>query len=104
MMKFEVFLVNEREIELDNLEKVSFVSGEGEAEEYYVIETITLGGVDYLLVCGEKDPSEDAEALILKAIEDNDDQYTIYTTITDEQELRAVADVFECMMDDLTLE
>jgi hypothetical protein len=89
---------------LDNLEKVSFVSEEGAAEEYYVLETATLGGVNYLLVCGEQDPGEDSEALILKAIEDNDDQYTIYTTITDEQELRAVADVFECMIDDLTLE
>jgi uncharacterized protein YrzB (UPF0473 family) len=89
---------------LDNLEKVSFVSEEGETEEYYVLETATLGGANYLLVCAEQDPDEDGEALILKAVEDNDEQYTLYTTISDEQELRAVADVFECMIDDLTLE
>jgi hypothetical protein len=101
---FEMASLGKEILVLENLEKISFTTEDGTNEDYYVLETVKLGGVQYLLVCDEL--QEDGEALILKAAgeESEGDTFTLYTSVMDEEELRAVADVFECMVDDLTLE
>ena len=70
--------------------------------EYYVLEQTRIGGVDYLLLSDVADG--DGEALILKDISGDGEEEGMFVTITDEDELSAVAEVFENMLEDVTIE
>lgn len=70
--------------------------------DFYVLEQTTIGGVDYLLVT-DAEEEEDGEAYILKAVPDADDSEQVYRMVEDDEELAAVAGVFENMLDDIDL-
>ena len=72
------------------MEKITFCPEDGEAVEFFVLEQTRLGGVDYILVTDSED--DDAEALILKDIVDDD------------KEMDAVAAIFTDMLEDIELE
>ena len=86
------------------IEKITFSpdGAEGEAIDFYVVEQTRLGGVDYILVTEEEDG--DADAFILKDVSKDGDAEGVYVIVEDENELDAVAQVFQSMMDDVTLE
>ncbi len=86
------------------IEKITFSpeGAEGEAVDFYVVEQTRLGGVDYILVTEEEEG--DADALILKDVSKDGDAEGVYVIVDDEDELDAVAQVFQSMMDDVTLE
>ena len=44
----------------------------------------------------------DGEALILKDLSKDGEEESVYTIVSDDEELAAVAGVFENMMDDIT--
>lgn len=79
--------------------KVTFQLEQGDSESFYVLEQTRIGGVDYILVadCEEGD----GEAMILKDISEDGDEEGIYTVVSDEDELDAVAGVFENMLEDV---
>ncbi len=83
------------------MEKITFHAGEDTQEEFYVLEQTRIGGTDYLLVsdCEEGD----GEAMILKDISGDGEEEAVYVVVTDEEELAAVAGVFENMLDDVEL-
>ena len=83
------------------LEKIAFCPDGGEAVEFYVLEQTKLFGHPYILVTEEEEG--DGEALILKEITGSRDGDTIYEIVEDETELRAVADVFENLLEDVSL-
>ena len=86
------------------IEKITFSpeGAEGETVDFYVVEQTRLGGVDYILVTEEEEG--DADALILKDVSKDGDAEGVYVIVEDEDELDAVAQVFQSMMDDVTLE
>ena len=77
------------------MEKIFFEAGDGEPEEFYVLEQTKLGGIQYILVADEAEG--DGEALILK------DTEALYEIVEDETELDAVAAVFENILDDVEI-
>ena len=83
------------------MEKITFHAGEDTQEEFYVMEQTRIGGIDYILVsdCEEGD----GEAMILKDISGDGEEEAVYVVVTDEEELAAVAGVFENMLDDVEL-
>lgn len=83
------------------MEKITFHAGEDTQEEFYVLEQTRIGGIDYLLVsdCEEGD----GEAMILKDVSGDGEEEAVYVVVTDEEELAAVAGVFENMLDDVEL-
>ena len=83
------------------MEKITFHAGENTQEEFYVLEQTRIGGIDYILVsdCEEGD----GEAMILKDISGDGEEEAVYVIVTDEEELAAVAGVFENMLDDVEL-
>lgn len=87
---------------MEKAEKVTFQLDHGETESFYVLEQTRLGGIDYILVtdCAEGD----GEAMILKDISEDGEEEGIYTVISDEDELAAVAGVFEDMLEDVKFE
>jgi hypothetical protein len=83
------------------VEKIVFTP-EGEEEvAFYVLEQTRLGGVDYLLVTDSE--KEDGEALIMRDTSKAEEEEAVYEIVTDDEELNAVAAVFENMLDDVDL-
>ncbi len=74
----------------------------GEQAEFFVLEQTRIGGVDYILVTDEEEG--DGEALILKDLSRDGEEESIYAIVEEEAELHAVAQVFQSMMEDVTLE
>ena len=82
-------------------EKIIFQAEGEEAEEFYVLEQTRIGGYNYILVadCEEGD----GEAMILKDISEDGEEEGVFTVVDDEEELAAVAGVFENMLEDVEL-
>ncbi|MBD5477509.1 MAG: DUF1292 domain-containing protein [Lachnospiraceae bacterium] len=83
------------------MEKIVFTAQGEEAVEFYVLEQTRLGGINYILVTDSEDG--DAEALILRDISTDGEAEAIYEIVTEDEELNAVAAVFENMLDDVKL-
>ncbi len=81
------------------LEKITFHPDGEEPVEFYVLEQTRIGGVNYILVTDFEEG--DGEALILKDISKDGEEESIFTIVSDDDELSAVAGVFENMLDDV---
>jgi uncharacterized protein YrzB (UPF0473 family) len=84
------------------MEKITFKPEGEETVEFYVLEQTTIGGVNYILVT-DAEEDEDGEAYILKAIPDTEGNEQVYVMVEDDDELGAVAGVFENMLEDTDL-
>lgn len=86
------------------MEKITFCPDgtDGEAVDFYVLEQTRLGGVNYILVTDVEDG--DGEALILKDTSRDGEEEGIYIVVEEEEELQAVAQVFQSIIEDVTLE
>ena len=83
------------------MEKIVFQTETEESVEFYVLEQTRIGGIDYILVTDSKE--DDAEALILRDMSQPGEEQALYEIVTDDEELNAVASVFENMLDDIEL-
>ena len=83
-------------------EKITFTPEGEEPVEFYVLEQTRIGGIDYILVTDEEEG--DGEALIMKDMSRDGEPEGLYTIVSDDQELEAVAGVFENMLEDVELE
>ena len=81
------------------LEKITFHPDGEEPVEFYVLEQTRIGGVNDILVTDFEEG--DGEALILKDISKDGEEESIFTIVSDDDELSAVAGVFENMLDDV---
>lgn len=86
------------------MEKITFCPDgtDGEAVDFYVLEQTRIGGMNYILVTDVEDG--DGEALILKDLSQDGEAESVYAIVEDDEELNAVAQVFQSMMEDVTLE
>lgn len=84
------------------LEKITFNPDGEEAVDFYILEQTRIGGIDYILVTDVEDG--DGEALILKDISKDGDEEGIFTIVSDDEELAAVAGMFENMLEDVEFE
>ena len=83
------------------LEKITFQPEGEDPVEFFVLEQTRIGGFNYILVTDFEEG--DGEALILKDLSKDGEEESVYTIVSDDEELAAVAGVFENMMDDITL-
>lgn len=84
------------------MEKIKFQAVGEEPVEFYVLEQTTVGGVNYILVTEEEEG--DSDALILKDLSNDGDEEADYVIVEDDKELKAVADIFESLLDDVSFE
>ena len=85
------------------MERITFKpDGEDAEVDFYVLEQTTIGGVNYILVT-DAEEEEDGEAYILKASPEADGDEQVYCMVENEEELAAVAGVFENMLEDIDL-
>lgn len=83
------------------MEKIVFTAEGQEAVEFYVLEQTRLGGIDYILVTDSREG--DGEALILRDVAGMEEEEAVYEIVSDDEELNAVAAVFENMLDEIEL-
>ena len=83
------------------LEKVIFNHGGEDPVEFFVLEQTRIGGFNYILVTDFEEG--DGEALILKDLSNDGDEESRYVIVSDDDELTAVAGVFEGMLEDVDL-
>ncbi len=83
------------------MEKIIF-SPDGENQvEFFVLEQTRLGGFNYILVTDVEEG--DGEALILKDLSEETAEEAVYEIVDNDDELEAVAAVFENLLEDVDL-
>lgn len=83
------------------MEKIAFALDNGEIIDFYVLEQAKLSGNNYILVTDVEEG--DGEALILKEVESSDKKNTSYVIVDDDDELNALATLFESLLEDVDL-
>ena len=83
------------------MDKIVFTPEGGEPVWFYVLEQTRLGGIDYILVTDSEDG--DGEALILRDTSALEEDEAVYEIVTDDEELNAVAAVFQNILEDIDL-
>ena len=81
------------------MERIAFTLENGESVWFYVLEQTKIAGVNYILVTDVEDG--DGEALILKDLSKPEDTESVYEIVSNEDELDAVAGVFEDLLEDV---
>ncbi len=81
------------------MEKITFCPDGDEPVDFFVLEQTRINGVNYILVTDFEDG--DGEALILKDLSKDEDKESLYAIVDDDTELKAVAGVFEGLLDDV---
>ena len=84
------------------MEKIVFSPDNENPIEFFVLEQTTVSGINYILVTDKEEG--DSEALILKDVSKTEDEEALYEIVSDDEELKALADIFENPMDDISFE
>lgn len=84
---------------MDMMEKIRFVSEDGNEIEFYVEEQTRVNGIDYLLVADSD--GDEANAYIMKEVSADNGSEAEYVMVEDDVEFEAVAGIFAQMMDDV---
>lgn len=84
------------------MEKIVFNPDNDNPVEFFVLEQTTVSGINYILVTDKEEG--DSEALIMKEVSNGESEDALYEIVSDDEELKAVADIFESMLDDIEFE
>lgn len=80
------------------MESITIIDENNEEKNIYVIETTTIGGINYYLATESEDEDDDV-ALIFKDMSDKEDEEAILAPVEDDAEYEAVAKVFESLLE-----
>ncbi len=86
------------------MEKIIFTDPDTDEEiQFFVLEQTCIAGITYLLVAEEAEDEGEAFAYILREIKTDDDD-VLYEVVEDDEEIRAIAKVFEELMEDVDID
>ena len=80
--------------------KIMLTADDGSQEAFFVLEKADIAGKSYLLVTDQVE-EEEADALILKEIQEED--VVLYEVVEDEKELTIISQYFEELLDEVEL-
>lgn len=80
--------------------QIMLTADDGSEEAFFVLEKAEIAGNSHLLVTDSIE-EEDAEALILKELEEED--MVMYEVVDDERELTIISKYFEELLEDVEL-
>lgn len=86
-------------VNMAKLEKITFNPQGEEPVDFFVLEQTRIGGYNYILVTDFEEG--DGEALILKDLSKDGEEESVFTIVSDDEELAAVAGVFENMLENI---
>lgn len=84
---------------MGKIEKIRFNPEGEDPVDFYVLEQTMIGGINYILVTDFEEG--DGEALIMKDVSKDGEEESVFAIVSEEEELSAVAGVFENMLDDV---
>jgi len=84
---------------MSKLEKITFNPEGEDPVEFFVLEQTRIGGYNYILVTDFEEG--DGEALILKDLSTDGEEESVFTIVSDDDELAAVSGVFSNMLEDV---
>lgn len=79
------------------MEKINFITENGETCEFYIEEQTRVNGIDYLLVSDSS--GDEAQAFILKDMSDDTETEARYEFVDDDMELETVGGIFAQILD-----
>ena len=80
--------------------KIMLTADDGSQEAFFVLEKADIAGKSYLLLTDQVE-EEEADALILKEIQEED--VVLYEVVEDEKELTIISKYFEELLDEVEL-
>ena len=84
------------------MEKIEFISDDGEKVLFYVLEQTTVGGRNYILVTDSEEG--DGEALILKDLSGTEDTEANYEIVSDDEELNSLGKIFAELLENVDIQ
>lgn len=79
--------------------KITFVTDDGGAVDFYVLEETRINGMSYLLVTDAAD-DEEGECYILKDLSESDDADALYEFVEDDNEIDYLFKIFSELLED----
>lgn len=91
---------------MEERDSITFYTEDNEEVEFFILEQTVLNGVNYLLVADTlDDEDEDAQVLILKDTNTNqDEEFSDYVIVEDDTELVYMSKIFEELLEDVDIE
>ena len=74
--------------------KITLVTDDGGAVDFYVLEETRINGMSYLLVTDAADDDEEGECYILKDLSESDDADALYEFVEDDNEIDYLFKIF----------
>ena len=82
---------------------IEFETEDNEKISFYVLEETMINGKNYLLVADSDEEEEEAQAFIMRAVTDDENQ-TVYEIVEEDTEFEAVSKIFAELLDDVDFE
>ena len=79
--------------------KITLVTDDGGAVDFYVLEETRINGMSYLLVTDAAD-DEEGEGYILKDLSESDDADALYEFVEDDNEIDYLFKIFSELLED----
>ena len=80
--------------------KITLVTDDGGAVDFYVLEETRINGMSYLLVTDAADDDEEGECYILKDLSESDDADALYEFVEDDNEIDYLFKIFSELLGD----
>lgn len=80
--------------------KITLVTDDGSAVDFYVLEETKINGMNYLLVTDAADDDEEGECYILKDLSKSDDAEALYEFVEDDNEIDYLFKIFSELLED----
>lgn len=80
--------------------KITLVTDDESAVDFYVLEETKINGMNYLLVTDAADDDEEGECYILKDLSKSDDAEALYEFVEDDNEIDYLFKIFSELLED----
>ena len=80
--------------------KITLVTDDGGAVDFYVLEETRINGMSYLLVTDAADDDEEGECYILKDLSESDDADALYEFVEEDNEIDYLFKIFSELLED----
>ena len=80
--------------------KITLLTDDGGAVDFYVLEETRINGMSYLLVTDAADDDEEGECYILKDLSESDDADALYEFVEDDNEIDYLFKIFSELLED----
>lgn len=89
---------------MEQEEKITLQTEEGEHVDFYVLEETRINGMNYLLVTDSSEDDEDGECYILKDVSKAEDSDAVYEFVENDDEMDYLFRIFTELVEDMDVE